>query len=929
MTNNKKRKRYVPAVGPKLKKLLLVVLVLFALLSANALYLSSTTLLEWMTGETYQNYFYQYMFLAHLFLGFVLLLPVIIYGLIHIKNARNRPNKRAIKAGYALFFVALLLLATGLALTRGIPWVEIRDPTARNGAYWAHALSPLIIAWLFVMHRLAGKRINWRAGAWVGGIAVGLTAVAMVVQMRDPRAWNEAGPASGEQYFFPSLSRTGSGNFIPQEALMMDQYCEQCHADTHASWKNSVHHLSSFNNPAYLFSVRGTREMSLERDGTVQASRFCAGCHDPVPFFSGAFDDPDFDDVNHSTSQAGITCTSCHAITNINSPRGNADYTIEEPLHYPFAFSDNASLQAINRLLVKAKPEFHKKTFLKPLHKTTEFCGTCHKVHLPEELNKYKWLRGQNHYDTFLLSGVSGHGASSFYYPDKAQTNCNGCHLELVESEDFGAQDFDGSGVLKTHDHMFPSANTAISHLLGLPPHVNAAHVKILQDSLRVDLFGLKKSGRIDGELIGAIDNASVALEANAPYLLETVLRTLTLGHTFTQGTSDSNQVWLEITVRADGEIIGASGQLDPDTGAVDPWSHFVNAYVLDKNGQRIDRRNAEDIFTPLYNHQIPPGAADVVHYGFTVPANAKQIQIDAALHYRKFDTAFYRLFIDDADAVNDLPITTIARDRLVLGVGVHQVAPVPEDQVIPLWQRWNDYGIGLFRKQGAGELRQAQFAFESVAGLQRADGHLNLARVFLREGRLDEAVTALRKAAAFEPEAPPWTVAYLTGLVNKQNGFLEDAVRNFEDVVATNYNDARERGFDFSKDYRVLNQLASTLFELSKLERAESRRAVREALLNRALSTFEQSLAIDPENAPAHYGLAQIYSMLGKTQAEARHRQLHAKYKPDDNARDAAIAIARRTDPAANHAADPIVIYDLHRPRAEYIGDASSFNTD
>ena len=36
---------------------------------------------------------------------------------------------------------------------------------------------------------------------------------------------------------------------------------------------------------------------------------------------------------------------------------------------------------------------------------------------------------------------------------------------------------------------------------------------------------------------------------------------------------------------------------------------------MLDRDGNRIDRRNPQDIFTPLYNHQIPPGAADVVHY--------------------------------------------------------------------------------------------------------------------------------------------------------------------------------------------------------------------------------------------------------------------------------------------------------------------------
>ena len=142
------------------------------------------------------------------------------------------------------------------------------------------------------------------------------------------------------------------------------------------------------------------------------AARWCAGCHDVVPFFSGAFDDPKFDDVNHPTSQAGITCTVCHAITHVNSTRGNADYTIEEPIHYPFAFSTNKLLAFLNETMVKAKPEFHKKTFLKPLHKTAEFCSTCHKVSIPHELNHYKeFLRGQNHYDTFLLSGVSGHGA--------------------------------------------------------------------------------------------------------------------------------------------------------------------------------------------------------------------------------------------------------------------------------------------------------------------------------------------------------------------------------------------------------------------------------------------------------------------------------------------------------------------------------------
>ena len=204
----------------------------------------------------------------------------------------------------------------------------------------------------------------------------------------------------------------------------------------------------------------------MEKDGNVKSSRWCAGCHDTVPFFSGAFDDPKFDDVEHPTAHAGITCTSCHAITHVNSTVGNADYTITEPAHYPFATSKSGPLQWINNQIVKAKPDFHKKTFLKPLHKTAEFCATCHKVSLPTELNHYKeFLRGQNHYDTYLLSGVSGSGARSFYYPAVAKENCAACHMPLQPSSDFGSKDFDGSGTRKMHNHRFPGANTGLFEL--------------------------------------------------------------------------------------------------------------------------------------------------------------------------------------------------------------------------------------------------------------------------------------------------------------------------------------------------------------------------------------------------------------------------------------------------------------------------------
>ena len=96
------KRRYVRAVGPRLRILLLAIFALFALLGANSVYLGSITFLEWIKGVSYQNYFYMVMFGTHLVLGLLLILPVIIFGIIHIKNSSNRPNRRAVRVGYSL-----------------------------------------------------------------------------------------------------------------------------------------------------------------------------------------------------------------------------------------------------------------------------------------------------------------------------------------------------------------------------------------------------------------------------------------------------------------------------------------------------------------------------------------------------------------------------------------------------------------------------------------------------------------------------------------------------------------------------------------------------------------------------------------------------------------------------------------------------------
>ncbi len=924
-------------VGPRLKSLLAGVFLLFALLTVNSVYLSTVTFLEWSSGVTYQNQFYLWNFLAHLVLGCLIVIPTIVFGVLHWRNVLTRVNPRAKAAGIATLIFAIALLATGIALTRVELFgaiIGVVDPDARTVVYWAHVVLPLLCVWIFIVHRLSGRRIKWRIGVrWsVAALGAALLAWGIHVFMPNPSVLQ---PLAGEKYFEPSLARTSDGGFIDQKHLLMNQYCIECHADVHASWLSSAHAASSFNNPFYTASVRETRKQAFEREGSVQDARFCAGCHDPVPFFSGSFeatkwDDPLYDLSADPLGNASISCTSCHSIVSINSNRGNADYTIEASPQYPFAFSETPLLQWVNRQLVKSKPAFHKHTYLKPeVHRTSEFCGACHKVFLPEALNDYRFIRGQDHLDSFLLSGASGFGAQSWHAPKKAFNQCNDCHMTAVPSDDFAARDRDGSGTRTILSHLFPSANTALAmvraekgELQDLEGVLNA-HAKFNEKTLRLDLFGIREGTAPDATQHAPLTNSDALpiLDAGKTYVLEVVVRTNRIAHEFTQGTADSNEVWLDVAASEGTRELGRVGGMNAQ-GAVDSWSRFYNAFVIDREGKRIDRRNPQDIFTALYNNQIPPGAGDLTRIKFTVPSDvAAPIAMSARVLYRKFD-ATYSAFVFGDEPIPQLPILVLAESSITFGVrtatGTVHAAPTREvdPKTAPsVAERWYDYGIALAREGdkggGRGNLREAERAFGNVAALGDARGTLGQARVQFKEGRLDEAAASLTSASGAAEDlnsgVNAWTVAWFTALVEKQRGQFDEAIALFERVERTDFAGARERGFNFAKDVRVLNELAQTLLDRRSMVQDESGDDERQAL---ALLT--RSVEIDPDQPIAHWLLARLYDMLGDEPNATRERALHERCRVDDNAKDEAVRLARERYPWADHAAEATVFYEL-----------------
>jgi tetratricopeptide (TPR) repeat protein len=153
--------------------------------------------------------------------------------------------------------------------------------------------------------------------------------------------------------------------------------------------------------------------------------------------------------------------------------------------------------------------------------------------------------------------------------------------------------------------------------------------------------------------------------------------------------------------------------------------------------------------------------------------------------------------------------------------------------------------------------------------------------------------------------------MSWLSGAVNAQQGRLDEAIGNFQTVLTTK---VPERGFDFSRDYSVRNELGQAQFQRAQQFRSEAQKAQRDSWLQQAIDTFQQTLAIDSENAPAHYNLERAYRQLGNEEQAEHHGRMHLKYKGDDSIQGEVIGKARMKYPAADHAAEALVIYPLNR---------------
>lgn len=716
--------------------------------------------------------------------------------------------------------------------------------------------------------------------------------------------------------FFPSSAQVYGGQKIPSKFFMQSDSCKRCHEDIYNQWFSSAHHFSSFNNQWYRKSI----EYMQDTVGT-QPSKWCGGCHDPAVLYSGLMDTPIKQIVHRPESQAGLGCMMCHSIADVKSTMGQADFYLEYPELHEMAATENPVARALHDFVVKLNPEPHRRVFLKPFmrEQTAEFCSSCHKVHLDVPVNHYRWFRGFNEYDNWQASGVSGQGARSFYYPPKSQ-QCADCHMPLSPSKDFGningqvhSHRFPGANTALpianedqeqlqiTEDFLKNKILSvdifAISPERGEPSKGSMGQSELSTTFAVGEEAETKITPALDSEagpVTAPLSRVQPSVRRGDTVRVDVVVRTKKIGHFFPGGTVDAYDTWLELKGTDDnGQTVFWSGMVeDNGKGPVEKGAHFYRSLQVDAHGNPINKRNAWATRAVVYVRLIPPGAADTVHYRVRVPESAgSRITLHARLCYRKFSwwgtqfsfagrtgpaalpsavTPDYddRQFTFTAplqgvsakrEQIPDVPVVAVAEDEVTLNVIPHN-SPAPQPKVVLQaedWQRWNDYGIGLFLQ---GDLKGAAAAFKTVTEIdpKNPDGWVNLGRAAVQEGDMEHARPVLEKALALNPDLA--RAHFFYAKVLRSEGNYDGAAEELRKVLA-----------QYPRDRVALNDLGRTLFLQRKYVEA--------------VKTLQSVLAVDPEDLQAHYNLMLCYSGLGDEKEAREHQVRYLRFKADESA--------------------------------------------
>ncbi len=671
----------------------------------------------------------------------------------------------------------------------------------------------------------------------------------------------------GPNPFAPANAMSTSGTFIAGEKFVASTRCGYCHTDAHAQWRQSAHG-NAFREPFYQKNVK-----DLISQKGIEFTRHCESCHNPAALFSGALTKNAR--VKRPFDEDGVSCIVCHSIQSV-SGRGIGGYVLGEPA-LMVKEDGTRLLQVTDQQILNDIPA-HRRAMMRPLLRTPEFCGACHKSQVPRELNDYKFLRAFMVADELQQSSFSKESPHPFYVRD--QETCQTCHMKREAAPLFDVSAKQGSLV----SHRWAAANTAIPFFYKWPQQLDAVKKFIEEDKLGIDIFAIRRkaTGISAEEFVAPANRQNFTIMAGDRITAEVVITNKNIGHSFPPELRDFYEAFVEFLVGDDrGKILYHSGYLKPN-GYLDESAHNYKTYLVKADGTYNDKHHIWRTRVFAQNNQINSGRSDVARYQFRVPADfAGALHLSARVRYRRFTRVFNDYSLGKSV---DYPIVTMAAADFVLHIGENLATPVntADKTAVPDWRRWNNYGIALFDQR---QYPLAIDAFARAADLDekyRSMALINRAMAHIELDQYDEAATILDSVVTINPGNARGL--FQQARIFMKRGQLDQAESNIRQVLGA-----------FPRDRLSLQQLG----ELCKIKRDYPG----------ALDSYQRILQIDPEDTGAHYNLMLIYRKLGKNEEARNESKIFADLKEDPSALPLANQFLRKHPEMSNES----VFWHLH----------------
>lgn len=491
----------------------------------------------------------QIVVLAHVLIAAATLPIAVAWTLRHVRGVRTdtpRASSRASRVTqWTLGAVTLLAWATGVVLLRGGEGM----PAAQ-----AHAIFGMMVAAPLCAHYfLAGRRLA--AGATLGALAL---ALASTFALRSFRAGLPEIPLT------PPFALQTRGDSLYDPAA----WCGECHEQNYDEWRRSTHGRAvvlprvkrEFGEPdkAALLEIDADSFGRVERGELTPEQAgltfdICVHCHAPSSFYGRHQGNVVGAPPPHGD---GITCSFCHTLRGVRNPEGDNGKLVAAMDHGPHAAgaalmevapfyvsapetvrrylgqgAKSPALRAIGDLLIRWRPQMHRRDYHSPFLDTSTACAGCHGFGLAGEPAPHQ---------TYALWRDSGYNRAA----REERVECQDCHMtaELTAAprREPGRLVLWGPTRPQRRSHLFLGGNTNASEALG-DAATAAAERAYNQRAVSV-----------------AVRDARVVREGGHDAVRLTVsVKNLRVGHPFPAMETVQRYAWVELAVlAADGSEI-------------------------------------------------------------------------------------------------------------------------------------------------------------------------------------------------------------------------------------------------------------------------------------------------------------------------------------------------------------------------------------